>query len=89
MKAKYSFFQLKYNRAAGRKKVTRWCRVDQFGRVSYVEKRQNTYKDCPPSTVDLYKIGNTVCIASPLHQVLPSTKAEYTKMVKEAISHIL
>jgi hypothetical protein len=86
--AKYSYFRLEYARRGGRTKVTRYCRVDQIGKVTYAEVRINSNKSHPLS-VDMYKMGNTICITSPLHQVLPSTKAEFTKMVKEAISHIL
>jgi len=89
MKVKYSYFKLEYNRSGGNKKVTRYCRVDQLGKVSYAEQRINRGKDAAPAAVDMYKLGNTVSITSPLHQVLPSTKSEYTKMVKEAIKHIL
>ena len=88
MKAKYSYFKLQYGRNGGIKKVMRYCRVDQLGKVSYAEKRINTSK-ADANSIDMYKIGNTVCIVSPLHQILPSTKAEYTKMVKEAIKNIL
>lgn len=89
MKAKYSYFRIEYGRNGGSKKVTRYCRVDNMGKVSYAEKRINRSKDASPYAVDMYKLGNTVCVVSPLHQILPSTKVEYTKMVKEAIKHIL
>lgn len=89
MKAKYSYFKLEYGRYSGNKKVTRYCRVDQVGKVSYAEKRVNRGKGSPDIVIDMYKLGNTVSITSPLHQVLPSTKSEYTKMVKEAIKNIL
>ena len=89
MKAKYSYFRIEYARHGGNKKVTRYCRVDQFGKVSYAEVRINRGKNPAPASVDMYKMGNTVCIVSPLHRVLPSTKFEFTKMVKEALKHIL
>lgn len=52
-------------------------------------KKPNRGKNPAPAAVDMYKMGNTVCITTPLHQVLPSTKSEFAKMVKEAIAHIL
>jgi hypothetical protein len=89
MKAKYSYFRLEYARSSGNKKVTRYCRVDQLGKVSYAEVRINRGKNPAPISVDMYKMGNTSFLMGPLHQTFPSTKAEFTKAVKEAIAHIL
>lgn len=83
----YTYWILKRGRYGGHHSITRYCRINTFGHLHYVDHR---IKDDPKnqlSKVDLYQIGMCLFLTVSMGSMEPTTKEIYEAKIEEALNH--
>jgi hypothetical protein len=83
MSSTYSYIKMDYGRYRGQVSVTRFCRIDNDGRIAYVEKRA----DDKGENI-LWRIGNIKFINFSQHKTCSSSEEEYNSNLEQAIKSI-
>jgi hypothetical protein len=85
MSEELAYIKAIYGRNAGKFNVTRFCKIDQEGKISFIDERIPLNKD----KATMWRMGNVKFLNFTEQRILPSTEKEFTEKMQLAIKSIL